>query len=292
MLEPVGKTSKIIDSLMKFLFLKLKENEMTISERRMQKFIFKVKMELGNNHELYDKLPYYWYFHGPFSELVRDSFNEITSAYCSTHNHISYILNGIYEDFNEILDIFPNLNKIANNIIKDKDSFYKNLIELVYKEYAPYKILYPFRYNIYKIADDYESLQSLDTDNYINQFYDCESLLPEEDYFLKFSDIYSQFATNLDLINDNDNLIDNWQILRKPIINLWETFTSGVRVNHKDKYYNNNVFEWNNEFNLRIDNLALVVDKTEHYINHKNFCNQYSSTQKNILNSTIGTYLR
>ena len=57
MFEPVDVTSKTMDDLVKFLFFELKENNEPISETQMQKLIFKIKMELGKDHELYEELP-------------------------------------------------------------------------------------------------------------------------------------------------------------------------------------------------------------------------------------------
>ena len=293
MFKRVNETSKTIDDLMKFLFYRLKENNMTITEVRMQKFIYKIKMELGKNHEIFNDLPYYWYFHGPYSEPVTNSFQNITSNYCNTTNNTSFELKELYQNFeNNMLLNFPEIDLITKKIIKDREAFYNDLIPSIYKNYAPYPIMYPFRYNIFKIADDYSVLQDFDVDNYINEFYKCEVQLPDDNFFTDFSDIYSQLSTNLDMINDNNNLLRYWSFLRNVIIQLWKTFTSGVRVKYKDDYYNIKEHEWCSEFNKRVDNLSLIVDQTEKYITVNSSYNSYTHSQKNILNSTIGSYLR
>lgn len=292
MFQPVEEQSEVSD-LMKFLLFKLKEKDMTIAEVRMQKFIYKIKKELGEEHELFDSLPYYWYYHGPFSELVKSSFKHLTSLYCTSLNNTSFILKESYSEFeNSILSNFPEINKIANKVLKDRDFFYENFIKSIYKEYAPYEVMYPFRYGIFKTADKQENPQNINIDKYVDLFYDCESLLPEENIFMDFSDIFSQFTTNLDLINDSGNFNDFWIHLREPIKYLWKTFASGVRVKHKDKYYNAREKKWNQEFNSHIKMLNSITDKTEEYLSVNRIPNKYSDSQKKILNSTLGSYLR
>ena len=293
MFEPFLGTSEIIDNLMKFLFFKLYEKEMTITEFRMQKLIFKIKMELGKNHMLFDKLPYYWYFHGPFSEVVRDSFRDISANHCNS-KYNSFILKEGNDDFenNDLLSSYPVIKKITNNILNNKTEFYNNLIESIYMDYAPYPLMHSFKYVIYKSADENRTSQNFDVEKYISTFYECETQLPEDEYFNDFSDIYSQLLTNLDLINDEGMFDDCWLFLRDPIKELWETFASGLRVIFKDNYYDYKEYIWHKEFRDKVNTLSILVNKTEQYTNGEFKPIQYNSSERDILNSTIGTYLR
>lgn len=54
---------------------------MPVDEFRMQKLIYKIKMELGKDHELYSRLPFYWYLRGPYSEVATQTFNDLV-PYC------------------------------------------------------------------------------------------------------------------------------------------------------------------------------------------------------------------
>ena len=294
MFEPVDITSKTMDDLVKFLFFELKENNEPISEIQLQKLIFKIKMELGKNHELYEVLPYYWYIHGPFSEVVRDSFNDIKNNFCELCAYNKVILKKQHYDFkdSELLDNFSEIVKISKEIINNRNLF-DNIVKHVYDRYAPYRVMLPFKFKIYRTANDNRFSQNFDVDEYVNTFYECESQLPDDKYFVNFAEIYSQLCINLDLINDNGTFDENWRFLRNLITELWTTFAKGLRVKSKDNYYNYEIDVWNQKFedNLRI--LSQFVDKTEILTNYNTQSNNnYTSSQKKILNTTIGSYLR
>ena len=294
MFESGDVTSKTMDDLVKFLFYELKERNEPISETQMQKLIFKIKMELGENHELYGQLPYYWYIHGPFSEVVRDSFKDIKNNFCELTIHNKAILKVQHNDFKDtvLIDNFSEIVKISNAIINNQDLF-SNIIKRVYESYVPYKVMLPFKFEIYQTASDNRFSQNFDVDKYIDIFYKCESQLPSDDYFLSFSEIYSQLCINLDLINDNGTFDENWRFLRNLIKELWITFAKGLRVKSKDNYYDDEIDVWNQKFEDNIKILSHLVDKTEIFTNYNNQVkNNYTSSQKKILNTTIGSYLR
>ena len=223
--EPMDTTSKTMDDLVKFLFFEFKENDVPISEIQMLNLIFKIKMELGEKCEIYDNLPYYWYIHGPFSEVVRDSFNDIKNNFCEIIDQNKVILKTQHENFKkmDLIDNFSEIIKISKSIINNHDLF-QGIVKHVYEEYAPYKVMVPFKFEIYQIADNVRFSQNFEVDKYIDTFYKCESQLPCDSYFVNFSEIYSQLCMNLDLINDNNTFDENWRFLRKVIKELWITF--------------------------------------------------------------------
>lgn len=65
-----------VSDLMDYLLCELKSRNMPVSHFNMQKLIYKIKMELGDDHELYSKLPYYWYLKGPYSDVVCEVFDD------------------------------------------------------------------------------------------------------------------------------------------------------------------------------------------------------------------------
>ena len=67
----ISNIIKTNNELTKNVICLFKENSMPINELVLQKVIYKVKMDLGEDHPLYDDLPYYWYCYGPFSETLR-----------------------------------------------------------------------------------------------------------------------------------------------------------------------------------------------------------------------------
>ncbi|MDR1721950.1 MAG: hypothetical protein LBR24_02745 [Methanobrevibacter sp.] len=128
-----------LDNLVFYLKNKLKEKNIYLNKYHAQKALFKIKMDLGEDHPLYDCLPYYWYYYGPFSEPVADSFN--------------YILDNRGDFTPKDISIeYPEVEDIVNGLIKNKNFFYNELPKFIYKKYAPYAVLYDFPFNIYDFA--------------------------------------------------------------------------------------------------------------------------------------------
>ena len=121
-----------MDDLVEYLLFRLKENNIPISKYKMQKFIFKIKMDLGKNHELYDDLPYYWYFHGPFSEVLNDSWNYILPK-CNLNINSALLNDKYYNEFNVENNIISSYSEIEmkNNykvILKKLVQLFKKFI--------------------------------------------------------------------------------------------------------------------------------------------------------------------
>ena len=284
---------KSIDNLMKYLLFELKIRNMPITKFRMLKFIYKIKMELGNDFELSNKLPYYWYHYGPYSNMVDDSWKVIKSKCDVRYN--SVILKDKYmKEFNnkEFISKYHEIEDIAYNILKDRTSFYSSLEKDIYKDYAPLSIMYSFKFDIYDIANNYRTIDSFNSDEYVKTVCMCEGKLPNDNYYDKFNDLFSDFITNLDLINEEHNLHNCWLNLRFTIIELWKTFTDGVRVQFHDEAYDEFDEIWDLKFQNSLKELSVLINKTERFINIDFGNIPYSDSEKTIINSTIGSYLR
>ncbi|MCL2115199.1 MAG: hypothetical protein FWH29_03140 [Methanobrevibacter sp.] len=293
---------EIIDDLLMFLLFEMKGKNMSINKFRCQKAIFKIKMDLGEKNPLFDKIPYYWYNFGPFSQTVSDSFNSMIHLLNPNRKLNDYTYNSLKNhDFNIIIK-YPEIENIVKGLINNRDYFYEKLHKEVYLKYAPYDCMYPFKFEIFDIADKKRSIDYFNTDKFINSFFKCESKLPSNSYFNDFSDIFSNFLANLDLLNDENLLKKCWSVLRDPIKFLWLTFTKEVRVKHKDKFYDYKEKEWDLIFKNKTNTLKLSIDIADEEIEKfrykkpfnefHNTNESYTSLQKKILNSTIGNYLK
>ncbi|KZX17178.1 hypothetical protein [Methanobrevibacter filiformis] len=267
--------NKELDSLLFFLYSKLNEKKMYLNKYMAQKAIFKIKMTLGKNHALTESLPYYWYYYGPFSESVADSFN---------------LISDYSNDLNIVLK-YPEIEDIVDNLIKNKNFFYNELPIEIYKKFAPYNFQYPFKFKIFDIVDKKRNIEN--SDDFINDFFQCESQLPNDSYFNEYSNIFSDFLTKLDLINEEHQMGKNWLLLRNPIKELWFTFAKGLRVKQKDEFYNYNTKIWDLQFKESLKMMESYVDIMEDNLKeHSKTNNKYTLLGENILNATVGTYLR
>lgn len=105
---------------------------------------------------------------------------------------------------NSLISDFPKIEDITDNLLKDKDSFYNHLDKEIYRQYAPYKFMYTYKYEIYEIAKNAD-IVNFDAEEYIDNMLHCEGNLPEDILFNNFNSLYSRLTINLDLIYDAGN---------------------------------------------------------------------------------------
>ena len=283
-----------VNDLMGFLLYELKSRNMPVSEFNMQKLIFKIKMDLGKDHELYPKLPFYWYLKGPYSDVVSQSFYSFAGRCNLIGDSVLYDDN-IFRNYNpndSLISQFGEIDDISCNIIDDEDFFYNHLDKEIYRQYAPYGFMYSYKYEIYDVAKSGDVVD-FDVDNFIDLMYHCEGNLPADGYFNEFNSLYANLSLNLDLIYAADNFNRYWNVLQKPIISIWETFAKGVRVKIKDNFYADNVKLWDIEFKESLNDLSNLINQTKACIDFDDYEDEdYTPEDIKLLNATLGSYLR
>ena len=295
MLIKLPEYSSNIDKLMKYLLFELKVRNMDISKTLMIKLIFKIKKELGNEHELYSQLPYYWYFYGPYSQPISDSFNFFSDVFEYTAPSRVILKDEHLHDFesNEFRSKYPEIKSITHKLLRDELKFYKNIRKDIYREYAPFDIMYPFKFNIFDIADNFRSANQFNSEEFIKNLFECEAKLPCESYYTKYNNLFSKFVTNMDFINEEHNFNACWDFLRDPIKDLWRTFVKGVRVEFKDSYYNYKESTWNREYINSLNELSITIKETKNLVHLDNIQDtEYTPDESKMINATIGGYLR
>lgn len=70
---------EVVNDLVVYLLCKLKSRNMPVNEHHVQLLVYKIKMELGKDHELFSKLPFYWGVDGPYCDLVSESLKDLNS---------------------------------------------------------------------------------------------------------------------------------------------------------------------------------------------------------------------
>ena len=209
----------------------LKQNSLPTDEYIVQKIIYKTKMNLGNTHPLYEKLPYYWYYYGPFSETIRNSYNDIKNKKAKINTNI--------------LKKYPETTENITKIISKGDYVKSALCEDIYK-------------NEVFIGN---------SDEYVTCLHDCSIDFPENSFFQDFTEVFSLFSMQLSLLNSDNLIAKEWEMIRKPIQNLWFTFAEGIRCQAHDNYYTDCYDNWNLIFNQSVEKLESeiwkFIDKTD-----------------------------
>ena len=285
------KSYYVVNDLLKFVLSKFKEKNMPISDFGIQNSIFKIKMELGKNHPLYDYLPFYWYEQGPFSDVVSKQFKQLKSSNSYSFDDESF--NKFSQ--NQLIGQYPQIHNISDRIFADSNSFFNKFDEDIYLNYAPFPFMHPFKYVLYEPTRDDELFSSLVPDDYLNVFYDCLSDLPYDSLLVDFSVLFSRLFSRLELMNDENQFLNNWEYIIKPVQLSWLTFARWVRIHNHDTFYNEYIDTWKNELENHIKLLNNSVDKfedkTENIFNNSSYTPDYDSFEDKMLNATIGKYL-
>ena len=289
-----------VNSLLKFLLCELKEKNMSISHFRIQKAVFKIKMELGENHPLYDQLPFYWFEHGPFSNVVSKQFRELKNNNCTQYSsHTVFLDDKSYNKFrpeSDLIDEYPIINSISDRIFKDQNVFFNKFDEDIYLDYGPFPFMHPFKYVLYETTRDDDLFSSLESDNYLDVFYECLSQLPYDDLLVDFSVLFSRLYNRLELINDENQLLNTWAYIIPPVQLSWLTFARWVRIYKHDAFYNDKIDSWKINLEKSVKHLNSSVDKfedeTENIIAGCTKDYNYDSFEYKLLNATVGNYLK
>ena len=119
-------------------------------------------------------------------------------------------------------------------------------------QYAPYKFMYLYKYKIYNVAKASDEVD-FDVEGLIDEIYVCEGNLAKEEYFFDFNTNFAKLSIYLELIRKAGNFEKYWNFLQKPVTLTWKTFAKGVRIYFKDDYYNDNVEQWDKEFEASLN---------------------------------------
>ncbi len=285
-----------------FLFYKLKEKDMGISPYGIQKTLFKLKMELGEDHLLSESIPYYWYYHGPFSETLKSTIDTFTnsknflekykSLYKLNEENYNSLDKNPDKSFSFIFDFYPEVDEVFVDLISNKDRFY-NLDQEVYQKYAPYSFMYPYKFEIYNPLDN-DSDHNGNIDTLISKFYECESKLPYDGFFDRYEEIYSNFIGIVDKLHSKDLIEENFGSFKSASLDLWNTFAPGLGYKNHDDHYNYKKKVWAQRFEVEMNKFTISLkyledlSKSQEKVSNKN----HSANSRNFVLATIEAYLQ
>lgn len=294
-----NKSYDIVNDLLKFLLCELKENKIAISHFRIQKTVFKIKKELGENHPLYEYLPFYWYEHGPFSNVVAKQFNILKCNNCNPYSSKTVFLNDdslnkFSHEENNLINEYSSIKQISQKIFEDKNDFLTKFDEDIYKDYAPFSFMHTFKYDLFESARNDDFIYSGEYDTYLDNAYNCLSNLPYDNKLNDFSILFSRLFSRLELINDENQFFNCWDYISGSIQYSWIAFARWVSIYDHDNFYNGDVLKWEKNLDIRINlfkkSVNYLEDKTDYIFNNPSQ-NNYDSFEDRIYNATIGNYL-
>lgn len=289
MISTIFKTN---EDLTKHVIMSFHENEMPINELVLQKVVYQIKMDLGKNHPIYNDLPYYWYCYGPFSETLRNSFNNVKKFLNPADNGYVIVDSHVDEFTSPSISKYPEIDESINRLVFDDDYVYSSLTEDIYRQFAPLDMLHTFRYGIFAPTEN--PVFEGDADEYVNTFENCMYSLYLNHFPHEYNIIFSRVQTQIDFLNDENLIQEKWSILRSPIRNLWFTFAQGLRIKVHDEYYNDNCNQWNLIFDNAINKLngeiSGFIRETKTFIDFSKY-GELTGSEKEFMGSLLRIYL-
>ncbi len=288
----------VTKNLILYLFDSVSKKEYSgLNEYRTHKLLFKLKTELSEDHPLKESLPYYWYFHGPYSEIVSAQINKLKSDYIRSNDRNLFYLSKSLKNENIFKIIDDEVIDIIEKLLEPR-VFY-NIDRIVYEKNAPYEFMPLYKLKFIKELDKYvksveKEDKSLELFNDLQDiYYELKVTLPLEQIFKDFNDLFLIFTTDLNRIFEYNS--DNLHYLKRTLNTtqrVWKTFAYGIRINHHDKYYDNRIESWKKIFFSDLNKLKTIVNRFDNFTIKEITIEEieFSDISKKILSSTVGNY--
>lgn len=285
-------------NLILYLFDSISKKEYNgLNEYRTHKLLFKLKTELSEDHPLKESLPYYWYFHGPYSEIVSAQINNLKSDYIKLNEKNLFYLNKSPENKNILKIIDDEVIDIIEKLLEPKTFF--NIDKIIYEKDAPYEFMPLYKLRFIRELDKYVNSIAMDNknletfDNLRDIYYDLKVTLPLEEIFKDFNDLFLIYTADLNRIFEYSD--DNLSYLKRTLDTtkrVWKTFAYGIRINHHDKYYDSRVESWKRIFFNDLNKLKTIINRFDNFTMKEIPIEEieFSDTSKKILSSTVGNY--
>lgn len=228
--------------------------------------LFQVKQQLPNENHIKDRLAYYWYKEGPYSETVDAGIQQLVSTgkikVRSDH--------GMTYEFDSSKALMPLMKHDddmdeASRKITDTVERFVNIGDAVrdiyksapYEWYTAYNYTFRNKFEVYcnSILDDHaSSLSNEDIQNALDEAVLKYPSLPE---FIEHRRIFMDFAKMLNafLLSDERANTDALVTLQQVFDDIWTVFAHGVRIKHHDNYYEDRVVDWQKIYEQKLDDL-------------------------------------
>lgn len=257
--------------------LSAKQHHPNVSKKKILKVLFQVKQQLPDENHIKDRLAYYWYKEGPYSETIDAGIEQLVltgnikviSDHGTTYEFESSKaliplmkhdddMDEAGRKITEIVERFVNMDDAVRDIYKDAP----------YEWYTSYNYTFRNKFEVYCssiLGDHASSLSNEDIQNALDEAVLKYPALPE---FIEHRRIFMDFAKMLNafLLSDERANTDALVILQQMFNEIWIVFAHGVRVKHHDDYYGDRVADWQKMYEQKLDNLdADIREKTSSF---------------------------
>jgi hypothetical protein len=294
---------KFVDELILTIF-KEAEFQSTVDitlfpKRYIHKILFKLTTENKDDKILFDSVPFYWYNHGPFSEIVAKSLDYLVELQILEidKNSKFYILKKNNNNLNQIGDYEDFIHSLIKNFSVFESE--KLVMDVYYKD-SPYdfiptykkEFLEPIEKKLNVITNEKDFQEIISLSNLMDTCYDCEEKLPFEPIYRGFNEQFSIFSSILDKLYEEIDF-NRFIITFKAIDDFWYTFAQALRVTKHHDFYNNKLDNWKGLYYNKLKDSKSTIKNLkdlERNIRHSKELKFFNSSSE-ILLSTVGKYI-
>ena len=282
MLTEQNPESQVVQELIRIVFARMNTHRgyRNASKKAILKILFQAKQHLSDDNPIKNELPFYWYKEGPYSTLIYETIDDLQNKGLISLSNSGYNTYLFDRDRINVPLMHSNMHiDEAKNAIKtviDEFTHIGALVEEVYrtapyKWYDTYNLKFKVRFNNFCKG---VSSSNRGTGTYSREdiLRDLEDVVLDFPLFPDFSELYRIFMKFARLLNSflhTDNCLEHkdlFSILQKISDFIWEVFACGVRIKHRDVYYENNVDDWTEIYNTKINSLDADLCRNQNKI--------------------------
>ena len=257
-----------------------------LSETGIQKISYVLKEELNDKNKIRRSLPFYWYYYGPYSEVVKEAIisaseegiieekniGENYSVWCLKNlSNYRQPTNGNFKEINE------KLTKLSVNPYT-----IGRFTGFLYKTNAPRSFRFQFYLAKERLNDAVKALSQIKINfdkvftshrkRVCEQLFESEGSLPRDDLFKNYNDLFSYYVTIIDRSLNHADVFDvEKRDCLDDIVQLtetaWRTFGQGERILEHDNYqpYKDKLSFWRRIYSKHLEALGSSLKGFDEY---------------------------
>lgn len=275
-----------IEEIIRLCLLYRAKKGLATTRTGVVKSLYELKRSLPEDNSIKDKLAYYWFKAGPFSENVVAALDKMIStniiSKSPNHDYELYTLNPEYAG-RRLVDHDAGMVQVREILHKIIDSMrpfsIDSEIKSQYENDAPSKFYPNFKleflrelnlyYNRLEFATDQKNRKTLleKQENLGKLILDSTGSLPFDSLFSDFKRVYFEFETaftRLLKINPKSVTNEHIQLIKESLelgTKIWDSFAYGARIMKHDAAYNERIADWKKDFAEHVQTLAPEIDR-------------------------------
>lgn len=260
--------------------------DLKLPETAIHMILFEVRAALPGGNPERRHLPFYWYEHGPYSEVVKSSIDALKrrGILCDEETEAGktlLVLNARFAAVGCVCE--DDTSAIVGRIVREIDPCrIETFVNRIYRDHAPYEFM-P-RYRVDFLAPFKDCLASHPEGRRTPFFgpaigrledalYECEAALVGEPLFEGFNDEFSAYVSGagkaFDVARTDESTA--YPVMRATYAiarDIWCAFAGGVRIlkcGHDD-YYDGRLRQWGQEYRETFSALVPKVHAYNRYV--------------------------